>query len=81
MCVYLYIWKTLSLWSSATFYVENAIEKESRVLGLIIKYILLNEVLQWIRYPTNMYNLKERIQESRIYSKIDMKFGLWQTHV
>ena len=43
--------KFYSPWSCATFYVNNAAEKERGVPTLVINYKPLNKVLKWIRYP------------------------------
>ena len=70
-----------SPWSCAVFYVNNAAEKERGVPRLVINYKLLNKALQWIRYPIpNKRDLLNRLYNTKIFSKFDMKSGFWQIH-
>ena len=71
-----------SPWSRATFYVNNAVEKERGVPRLVINYKPLNKVLQWIRYPIpNKRDLLNRLYNAKIFSKFDMKSRFWQIQI
>jgi len=60
-------------WSCATFYINNAAEKERGVPRLVINYKPLNKVLQWIRYPIpNKRDLLNRLYNAKVFSKFDM---------
>ena len=49
---------------------------------LVINYKPLNDALRWIRYPIpNKKDLLQRLVNSRIFSKFDMKSGFWQIQV
>ena len=52
---------------------------ERGVPRLVINYKPLNKALQWIRYPIpNKKDLLDRLHETTIFSKFDMKSGFWQ---
>ena len=71
-----------SLWSCAAFYVQNVAELERVAPKLVINYIPLNKVLQWIRYPIpNQQDLLKWLHSVVIYSKFDMKSGFWQVQI
>ena len=70
--------KSKSPWSYAAFYVNKQAKLERGVPRLVINYKPLNKALQWIRYPIpNKKNLLDRLHEATIFSKFDMKSGLW----
>ena len=47
-----------------------------------INYKPLNSVLEWIRYPIpNKRDLINRLNDSVIFSKFDMKSGFWQIQI
>jgi hypothetical protein len=71
-----------SPWSCTAFYVNKAAEKERGVPRLVINYKPLNKVLKWIRYPIpNKKDLLDRLNDSFIFSKFDMKSGYWQIQI
>jgi hypothetical protein len=71
-----------SPWSCTAFYVNKAAEKERGVPRLVINYKPLNKVLKWIRYPIpNKKDLLDRLNDSLIFSKFDMKSGYWQIQI
>jgi len=71
-----------SPWSCAAFYVNNAAKKERDVPHLVINYKPLNKVLQWIHYPIpNKRDLLNLLYDAKIFSKFDMKSGLWQIQI
>ena len=71
-----------SPWSCAAFYVQKASEIERGTLRLVINYKPLNKVLQWIRYPIpNKKDLIQRIYNTTIFSKFDIKYGFWQIQI
>jgi hypothetical protein len=49
---------------------------------LVINYKLLNDVLEWIRYPIpNRKDLVSRLSEALVFSKFDMKSRFWQIQI
>jgi hypothetical protein len=71
-----------SPWSCTAFYVNKAAEIERGVPRLVINYKPLNKVLKWIRYPIpNKKDLLDRLNDSLIFSKFDMKSGYWQIQI
>ena len=71
--------KSKSPWSCSTFYVLKQAELERGTPRLVINYKLLNDALRWIRYPIpNKKDLLQRLVNSRVFSKFDMKSGFWQ---
>ena len=74
--------RSRSPWSCAAFYVMNQAEKERGAPRLVINYKPLNKALQWIRYPLpNKRDLLNRLYDSRVFSKFDMKSGFWQIQI
>ena len=74
--------KSKSPWSCVAFYVNKQTELEKGVPRLVINYKPLNKALQWIRYPIpNKKDLLDKLQESTIFSKFDMKIGFWQIQI
>ena len=68
--------------SCAAFYVNNASERERGVPRLVINHKRLNKALQWIRYPIpNKRYLLNRLYDTKIFSKFDMKYGFWQIQI
>ena len=66
-------------WSCPAFYVQKNAELERGVPRLVINYKPLNKVLEWIRYPIpNKQDLINRLSDSVIFSKFDLKSGFWQ---
>jgi hypothetical protein len=71
-----------SPWSCPAFYVQKNAELERGVPRLVINYKPLNKVLEWIRYPIpNKQNLINRLSDSVIFSKFDLKSGFWQIQI
>lgn len=71
--------KSQSHWSCSAFYVNKNAELEREVPRLFINYKSLNKALKWIRYPIpNKKDLLNRLRNSKIFSKFDMKSGFWQ---
>ena len=71
-----------SPWSCTTFYVNKHSEQERGVPRLVINYKPLNKVLKWIRYPIpNKKDLLDRLHDSLIFSKFDLKSGYWQIQI
>lgn len=74
--------KSRSPWSCAAFYVNKASEIERGVPRLVINYKPLNDALKWIRYPIpNKKDLFQKLYDSLIFSKFDMKSGFWQIQI
>lgn len=74
--------KSYSLWSYASFYVENAIQKEKEVPRLVINYKPLNKVLRWICYSLpNKKDLFNKLHSAKIFSKFDMKSEYWKIQI
>jgi hypothetical protein len=74
--------KSKSPWSCSAFYVQKNTELERGAPRLVINYKPLNKVLEWIRYPIpNKRYLINRLSESVIFSKFDMKSGFWQIQI
>ena len=74
--------KSKSPWSCSAFYVKKQAELERGTPRLVINYKPLNDALRWIRYPIpNKKDLLQRLVNSRIFSKFDMKSGFWQIQV
>ena len=71
-----------SPWSCTAFYVNKHAEQERGVPRLVINYKPLNKVLKWIRYPIpNKKDLLDRLHDSLIFSKFDLKSGYWQIQI
>ncbi|KAL4581677.1 hypothetical protein LXL04_006204 [Taraxacum kok-saghyz] len=71
-----------SPWSCTAFYVNKHAEQERGVPRLVINYKPLNKVLKWIRYPIpNKKDLLDRLNDSLIFSKFDLKSGYWQIQI
>jgi hypothetical protein len=71
-----------SPWSCLTFYVQKNAELERGVPRLVINYKPLNKVLEWIKYPIpNKQDLINRLSDSVIFSKFDLKNGFWQIQI
>ncbi|PKI79478.1 hypothetical protein CRG98_000109 [Punica granatum] len=71
-----------SPWSCLAFYVNKNAELERGVPRLVINYKPLNQALRWIRYPIpNKKDLLQRLHDSKIFSKFDMKSGFWQIQI
>jgi hypothetical protein len=71
-----------SPWSCPAFYVQKNAELERGVPRLVINYKPLNKVLEWIRYPIpNKQDLINRLSDSVIFSKFDLKSGFWQIQI
>jgi len=71
--------KSKSPWSCTAFYVNKQVELEWGTPHLVINYKLLNQALQWIRYPIpNKKDLLNRLNSTKIFSKFDMKSRFWQ---
>ncbi|PKI42597.1 hypothetical protein CRG98_037010 [Punica granatum] len=71
-----------SPWSCSAFYVNKNAELERGVPRLVINYKPLNQALRWIRYPIpNKKDLLQRLHDSKIFSKFDMKSGFWQIQI
>jgi hypothetical protein len=69
-------------WSCAAFYVRKNAEIERGVPRLVINYKPLNDMLEWIRYPTpNRKDLLSRLSDALIFSKFDMKSRFWQIQI
>src|SRR5262249_10459548 len=76
------IQKSRSPWSCAAFYVNKHSEQERGVPRLVINYKPLNNALKWIRYPIpNKRDLLQKLYNSNIFSKFDMKSGFWQIQI
>jgi hypothetical protein len=74
--------KSKSPWSCSAFYVMNNAEIERGTPRLVINYKPLNKALKWIRYPIpNKKDLLNRLYNSKIFSKFDMKSGFWQIQI
>jgi hypothetical protein len=53
-------------------------ELEKGTPRLVINYKPLNDVLEYIRYPIpNRKDLVSRLSEALVFSKFDMKSGVW----
>ena len=71
-----------SAWSCTAFYVNKHSEIERGVPRLVINYKPLNKVLKWIRHPIpNKKDLLDRLYDSIIFSKFDLKSGYWQIQI
>ena len=71
-----------SPWSCPAFYVQENAELERGVPRLVINYNSLNKVMEWIRYPIpNKQDLINRLSDSVIFSKFDLKSGFWQIQI
>ncbi|PKI75103.1 hypothetical protein CRG98_004438 [Punica granatum] len=71
-----------SPWSCSAFYVNKNVELERGVPRLVINYKPLNQALRWIRYPIpNKKDLLQKIHDSKIFSKFDMKSRFWQIQI
>ena len=71
--------KSRSPWSCVAFYVNKAYEQERGTPRLVINYKPLNTALKWIRYPIpNKKDLLQKLYSTFVFSKFDMKSGLWQ---
>ena len=75
--------KSKSPWSCPALYVKKKNAKlERETPRLIINYKPLNKVLEWIRYPIpNKEDLINRLSDSIIFSKFDLKNGFWQIQI
>ena len=68
-----------SEWNCHSFYVNKHSERVRGKPRLVINYIPLNKVLKNISYLIpKPSDLMEKISKAKIFSKIDMKSGLWQ---
>ena len=68
--------KSYSPWSCTAFYVNKQVEQERGVPRLVVNYKPLNDALKWIRYPIpNKKDLLDRLYQSTIFSKFDLKSG------
>ena len=71
-----------SPWSCPAFYVQKNAKLERGVPRLVINYKPLNKVLEWIRYPIpNKQDLINRLSNSVIFSKFDLKSGFWHIKI
>jgi hypothetical protein len=71
-----------SPWSCPAFYVQKNAELERGAPRLVINYKPLNKVLEWIRYPIpNKQDLINRLSDSVVFSKFDLKSGFWQIQI
>ena len=74
--------KSQSPWSCAAFYVNKNSEIERGIPRLVINYKLLNTALKWIRYLNpNKKDLLQKLHFALIFSKFDMKSGLWKIQI
>ena len=74
--------KSRSLWSCPAFYVQKNAEIERGVPRLVINYMPLNKVLEWVRYPIpNKKDLVTRPSRVVVFSKFDMKSDFWQIQI
>ena len=74
--------KSRSPWSCPAFYIQKNAEIERGVPRLVINYKPLDKVLEWVRYPIpNKKDLVNRLSRAVIFSKFDMKSGLWQIQI
>ena len=74
--------KSKSPWSCSTFYVQKQAELKRKTPRLVINYKPLNDVWRWIRYPIpNNKDLLQRLVNSKVFSKFDMKSRFWQIHI
>ena len=71
-----------SPWSCVAYYVQKNAKIERGTPRLVINYKPLNKILEWIRYPIPYKNdLVHRLSKAVIFSKFDMKSGLWQIQI
>ena len=71
-----------SPWSYPAFYIQKNAELERGAPRLVINYKPLNKVLEWIRYPIpNKEDLINRLSDSIVFSKFDLKSGFWQIQI
>ena len=71
-----------SPWSCASFYLQENSELERGTPRLVINYKPLNNILQWIRYPIpHKRDLINRLYNEMIFSKFDMKSGVWKIQI
>ncbi len=74
--------KSRSPWSCPAFYVQKNAKLERGTPRLVINYKPLNIVMEWIRYPIpNKQDLLNRLSDSIIFSKFDLKSGFWQIQI
>ena len=74
--------KSRSLWSCPAFYVQKNAEIERGVPRLVINYMPLNKVLEWVRYPIpNKKDLINMLSRAVVFSKFDVKvvFGKYKS--
>ena len=74
--------KSKSPWSCSAFYVQKQAKLERGTPRLVINHKPLNNALKWIRYPIpNKKELLQRLVNSKVFSKFDMKSGFWQIQI
>jgi hypothetical protein len=74
--------KSKSHWSCPAFYVQKNAELERGTPRLVINHKPLNKVLEWIKYQIpNKQDLINRLSDSIIFSKFDLKSGIWQIQI
>ena len=68
--------------SCPSFYVKKNVELERGAPRLVINYKPLNKVLELIMYPIpNKQDLINRLSDSIVFSKFDLKSGFWQIQI
>ena len=71
-----------SPWACPAFYVNKHSEQIRGKKRLVINYKALNEALLPIRYPLpNKESLLAKLANANIFSKFDLKSGIWQIGV
>ena len=74
--------KSKSPWSCSAFYVQKQAKLERGTPRLVINHKPLNNALKWIRYPIpNKKELLQRLVNSKVFSKFDMKSGFWKIQI
>lgn len=70
------------MWSCSAFYVNKNAKIVCGSPRLVINYKPLNVVLKWIRYLIpNKRDLLNRLYNAQVFSKFDLKSGLWQIQI